>query len=347
MKFALRHRDELVGVFVLAGILFLVGAMLFFGLNKRWFQRDPEFRSLFNTAEGLSAGLALELQGFAIGRVRQVRLTEDHLVEVRFSVHREHAGLIRSHSAVELVVQPLGFGSKLVLYPGRDAGEPLPAGSFIPSTDRPEGQDLIARGAVERPRRRDEAAQLLSALPNLVQEIEAFVITAHRMTARLDQRLMGADDSTGEGLLDAVGGVLGSMDEAAVRAGHAAAHLEPVVADLHDLLQSAKVLAARLEDPHGLIPELLGSKGSAALFFQDEGALYAELLAAMTEMRAILAFFNHTTPELAVLIEEATAALAAGEKVAQGLRNNPLLRGGIPPTSESPGTFAGHRERIP
>jgi phospholipid/cholesterol/gamma-HCH transport system substrate-binding protein len=343
MKFTLRHRDELVGAFVLAGILFLVGALLFMGFNQRWFQRDPEYRSLFNTAEGLNPGLALELQGFAIGRVRKVQLTDEHLVEVVFSIHQEHAELIRPGSVVELVVQPLGFGSKLVLYPGKGHGEPLPEGALIHATESVEGQALVASGAVERPRRRDEAALLLAALPDLVAEIETLVVATHQMVARLDEQLLGPADASAEGLLATTAGVMLTMEEAVAGASDLTASLQPILGELDQLLRSARVMAARLEAAPGLIPALLGSEGSAARFFEDDGQLYDELVAAMSEMRAILGFFNQTTPELAALVEEATAALNAGEKVAQGLQNNPLLRGGIAPAAESPGTFAGHR----
>lgn len=343
MKFTVRRRDELVGAFLLAGILFLVGALLFIGLNKRWFQRDPEFHSHFVTAEGLSTGLAIELQGFAIGRVKRVRLAEGHLAEAVFSIHREHAHRIRPGSVVDLVVQPLGFGSKLVLYPGHLAGDPLPAGSLIPSADLPVGQDLIARGAAERPRRRDEAAALLTALPGLVSELEALVQATRAMVVGIDGRLLGSDTQDGGGLLPAAEGLMLSMEQTAARAAGLAGRLEPALEELNGLLMRINGLARRMDDPRGLVPALLGDEGSAARLFRDEGALYDELLEAMTQMRAILAFFNETTPDLAVLVNEAAAALETGEKVAQGLKNHPLLRGGIAPDEPSPGTFHGFR----
>ncbi len=92
MKFALRYRDQFVGAFVLTGIVLLLGAILYVGAHKRWFRHDLEYRSLFESAEGLSPGLPLELRGFAIGRVERVTLTGSNLVEVTLSVYREYAG---------------------------------------------------------------------------------------------------------------------------------------------------------------------------------------------------------------------------------------------------------------
>ncbi len=346
MKFALRHRDELVGVFVLFGILCVAGALVFMGLNKRWLQRDPQFRSHFQTAEGLNAGMALELQGFAIGRVKQVRLGDDRLVEVVFSVHREHAELVRPGSVVELVVQPLGFGAKLVLYPGRGGGDPLPAGSAILSTDLPAGQARLARGEVERVRRRDETAALLAALPSLVGEAEALVITLNRMATRLDDQLLGGEAGPSTGLLASAGAVMTGVDQAVSGAASLMADLEPAVAELNRLLGHVANLSARLDGPEGPLAAVAGPDGSVGRLLQDEGALFGELLLSLQELKALLAFFNASAPEIAALMQQATGALAEGEKVAQGLRNNPLLRGGVSPAPATPGTFSGFRPEV-
>jgi phospholipid/cholesterol/gamma-HCH transport system substrate-binding protein len=344
MRFRLGRHDQLVGVFVLGGLVFLAAALVLLGQNKRWFQHDPEYRSHFDTAEGLRVGLDLEMQGFAVGRVKQMRLTDDRLVEVVFSVHAEHADLVRPDSVVELVVQPLGFGAKLVLYPGRGDGPPLAEGALIPSTDLPAGRALVDAGAVFRPQRRDEAGLVLAALPDLVAEIHDLVATTGAMVTRLDRQLLGAPEAAGAGLVGSASHLMHSIDSTVTRAGQATARVVPMLARLESVLAHLDTLAARLADPAGVAPALLGDEGSAARLFQDDGALYDELEASLAELRQILSFFRESTPDLAVLVDEATAAMDASEKVAQGLKNNPLLRGGIPP-DETAGqdTYSGFR----
>lgn len=339
MTIMLRYRDQVVGVFVLAGIVLLISALLFVGVNKRWFKRDPVYRTTFLTAEGLKPGMGLQLRGFTIGHVKNLSLErDDHegdRVAVTLSVHQEYADRIVDGSVVELAVQPLGFGASLVLYPGRD-GDPLPAGAMIPSSDTPEGLALLARGDVDRPQRRDAVASLLGLLPSLVAEAEQLVTTMQTMLARLDTRLMGTADVPS-------GGLLQTVDTTTREFGDLAAAVNGRTAELGRILTDLEAVTARLADPEGLIPTLLGDEGSAAMLFHDQAALYDRLTTAMDELVALTEFLNRSAPEIGLLMQETIRTLGESEKVLQGLKNNPLLRGGIPPESEAPGTFEGRR----
>ncbi|MEZ4388086.1 MAG: MlaD family protein [Candidatus Krumholzibacteriia bacterium] len=336
MNIMLRYRDQVVGAFVLAGIVLLVGALLFVGANKRWFKRDPQYTTRFLTAEGLSPGLAVQLRGFAIGHVKQLRLGEDDEVEAVLSIHEEYADRIVAGSVLELAVQPLGFGSSLVFYPARSGGEPLAPGSVILSTDMPEGLALLERGAVDRPQRRDAVAGLLAMLPPLIGEAESLVATLDRLLARLDTRLMGPTEAPG-------GGLLATVDTTTREFGDLAAAVVAQTAELDTVLANLAAFSAHLADPEGLIPTLLGDEGSAAQLFADQGALYAQLTTAMEELVALTAFLNRSAPQIGILMDETIRTLAESEKVLQGLKNNPLLRGGIPPETPAPGTFEGRR----
>lgn len=336
MNIMVRYRDQVVGAFVLAAIVLLAVALMFVGVNKRWFKRDPQFASRFLTAEGLSPGLAVELRGFAIGHVQRLRLDAEDQVEVTLAVHEEYADRIVSGSVLELTVQPLGFGSSLELHPGGADAEAMPPGSVIPSTDMPVGRALLAQGVVDRPRRRDAVSGLLAMLPPLVGEAESLVTTLDQLLARLDTRLMGPVDEPAAGLLTTVDATTREFGELAAAVGRSAGELDAVVANL-------AAFSTHLAAPEGLIPTLLGDQGSAAMLFHDQAELYARLTAAMDEMVALAGFLNESAPALGVLMDETIRTLAESEKVLQGLKNNPILRGGIPPAVATPGTFEGRR----
>lgn len=337
MKYMLRHSDKVVGVFVLTGTLLLVAALIFVGINKRWFKSDLAYRSHFHTAEGLSPGLDLELRGFSIGRIKSLNLNDDNLVEVNFSIRNEYADRIVPGSVIELAVQPLGFGSSLIFYPGKDGGEPLPEGSVILSSDLPAGRLLMTEGKVDRPKRRDEVSSLLETLPPLMTQVESVVCTMDRMMSRLDQRLMGVEGQPGKGLL-------GTANTTVLEFGNMAAQLDSTTLQLEQVFQSLATFTAQLEDPEGLLPRLIGPEGSAAQLFRDQGKLYQSLSDTAEELRQLMIFMNSSTPEMSLLMEEATSSLIESEKVMQGLQNNPLLRGGIAPEPESAGTFQGYRQ---
>lgn len=344
MRFMLRHSDKMVGVFVLTGTLFLVGALGFVGINKRWFQSGLEYKSVFCTAEGLSPGLDMKLQGFAIGRVKSLSLDEENRVEVVFTIFHEYADRIVPDSVVELAVQPMGFGSTLVLYPGINGGQPMPEGSLIPSTDMPLGQTLLTQGKVIKPKRRDEVTTILQSVPPLVGQVSSVINTLDHLLAGFDQRLNGQDNPPESGLLRTVDGSFQGLDVAVQEMGSLAAQLNNTVAQMEPMLASLTVLAQNLEDPKGLVPTLLGSEGSAAQFFHDDAALYKNLTETLAELQELMTFMSESTPEISLLMEETTTALQESEKVMQGLQNNPLLRGGIPAQTESGGSFDGYRD---
>ncbi len=346
MRFMLRHSDKMVGMFALTGILFLAGALGFVGINKHWFQSNLEYESTFNTAEGLSPGLNLELHGFAIGRVKSLDLSEDNRVKVVFSIFPEFADRIVPGSVIELAVQPLGFGSSLVLYPGIGGGDPLPEGSLIPSTDMTEGRELLAQGKAVRPVRRDQVASILETVTPLVGQVETLIGTLDQLLTRLDQRLNGALEQPGTGLLQTVDKTLQGAGGTVLQFGNLAARLDSTVILMEPMFLSLGTFAKRLENPEGLIPTLMGTEGSAAQLFHDNAQLYQHLSNTMQELNELMAFMNNSTPELSVLMEETSAALVESEKVMQGLKNNPLLRGGIPPETEGHITFEGYREEV-
>lgn len=345
-KFTLRHSDKLVGIFVLAGTLFLVGSLAFVGINKRWFKSDLQYRSQFITAKGLNPGLELELHGFAIGRIKSLHLQNDNHVEVVLTIFNEYADRIVENSVIHLAVSPLGFGSSLVLYPGTEPGATLPAGSSIPSTDLALGRRLVAEGLVQRPKRGDEVSGLLESLPPLMGQVEEFVGSLNRLTSRMDQRLMGTENHPSEGLLGTVGGTLDGVDSTTRQFGQVAVRLDSMTIQLNLMLKSMAVFTSHLENPQGLVPTLLGEEGSVGQLFHDNAELYNRLNDITGELHALSLFLNSSTPEIAVLLEEATEAMAESEKVMEGLKNNPLLRGGITQETESNSVFEGYRQEV-
>jgi phospholipid/cholesterol/gamma-HCH transport system substrate-binding protein len=347
VKFSIRHMDKFVGLFVLAGTLALVFMLVFVGINKRWFERDLEYKSYFATAEGLSPGLELDLRGFAIGRVKSVTLLEDtrenDQVQLILTIYNQHAHRIVEGSVISLAVSPMGFGSSLVLYPGLDSQQVLPDGSVIPSSDSPHGQELLARGLVDRPKGRDEVTRLLATLPPLLTKVDNFMVTLDSVTTHLDRHLMGPRGIPGTGLMGTVNTTLLTTDQTIRDFAPTLARLDSLAAHMNQTMVGVNRL---LNAPEGMIPALVGSEGSAAQLFQDEAQLYGNMLQIMEELRLMMNFLNQSTPEISALMEESTSAIVESEKLMQGLQNNPLVRGGIPPAVESNALFEGHRQEV-
>src|SRR5690606_2618437 len=93
---------------------------------------------------------------------------------------------------------PLGLSSELVLYPGRDTGDPLPSGSSIPSIGSPEGQELVNAKLVALPPVSDPIALLLAQAGPLLTNVNALVLnlnksitTANQLVGNIDRNLRG------------------------------------------------------------------------------------------------------------------------------------------------------------
>ena len=65
MKFRIRFADQLVGAFLLAAVLAVAVILVFVGINQRWFAKNYQFRSRFDSAGGLSVGMPIDLLCYA------------------------------------------------------------------------------------------------------------------------------------------------------------------------------------------------------------------------------------------------------------------------------------------
>ena len=106
-----------------------------------------------------------------------------------------------------------------------------------------------------------------------------------------------------------------------------------------------------MTDPTGLAKKLLDPKGSVATFLDDDNRLYDDISQAVADLRDIVAqlseftrFINSTQPQISGILEKGRDALDQGTDVLEAVKNNPLLRRGIPEPLEQPTTFRSFRD---
>ena len=114
---------------------------------------------------------------------------------------------------------------------------------------------------------------------------------------------------------------------------------------------NVNTLTGNIADPEGLIPKMMGKDGTAAALFTDNRELYNSLtgilenLDMMTEeLNKFTVYLNESTPQFTGVLEESRGALKEGKAVLEGLKNNPLLRGGITELQGQENTFNNHRD---
>ena len=96
-----------------------------------------------------------------------------------------------------------------------------------------------------------------------------------------------------------------------------------------------------IRDPTGLVPKLLDAKGSLKTILDDKNALFdgisgsiAELQKTLKNIQDVSASLKGDMPAIAVAIDEGRTAIKQAQDVLTGLKNNPILKGGIPARTE-------------
>lgn len=363
MKFRIKYADQVVGAFVILAFVALGFILVTVGSKQRWFARDYQFYSRFPSGAGISVGTAILLKGFQIGRIDAISLNAKNEAEVGFVVYDTFIDKVKANSLLELVTSPIGLGSQLLFHPGK--GETAaPERSFIPSFDTIEGKRLVDTGLVDRPPKDDTITRLLSNVNPLIENVNATVVQLERTLAQVNGALAGTGSGPVAETLNEVAatmvGVNRLVDEvnrvAAVsgpRVDTLTAEIERSVPELLHRLEETTAsvaattanlekMSASLADPTGAIPKLLDPKGSMKQLLDDNGVLFARVDNSFAQVEGALGNLNEATavlasqmPRIVAILDEARAALEKAEDVMEGLKNNPILRGGISERVES------------
>jgi len=307
MKFSIRFADKIVGTLVILALAVLVVVIFMLGKNQRWFAKDYQYKTYFNSASGLSANMAVQYKGFTIGNVKKITLSEDDNVEVVFTIFEEHHHRVREGSVVELNASPIGLGNSFLFYPGRGA-EQLPEGSVIPEVNSPLARQLITAGMVDRP----ESADTIN---NIINQVNSLLDTINISLAGSG----GADEL-------ALGQIIINVEKTTAALGDV---VQSLSSQLNPILGNLDSVTGKLSDPSGTVMSILDS----------ENSVYTDLSASLDSVTAILDNMEKTSnflpSQLPSLLADLNAALRSAQDVLIALTNNPLLRKGVPERVET------------
>ena len=337
MRFRIRFADKIVGLFILLAILGVAGALILLGLNQRWFARNYDYWSRFSSADGLSVGMPIKLRGFEIGKVDRLSLGRDNWVEMEFHIYDTYAGRLVDGSVLEKATSALGLGTGLVLQPGPGDAQALPEFALVPSSDMEEGRRLMTARRAAAPAQNDPIAALLSQVQPVLEQIDLTVVAIRKVAETLNRDLQGQGSGPLASTLKDVAGTAREVNAIATRLEGIAANLE--------------TLSAGLSDPTGLARRLLDPKGSLNTILDDDNRLYDQIQGSLQELQAVIAqlaeftrFVNSAQPQIVGLLEQGRTTLDQGQDVLEALKNNPLLRGGVPDRREQQTTFQSYRD---
>jgi phospholipid/cholesterol/gamma-HCH transport system substrate-binding protein len=340
MKFRIRYADQIVGLSVVAALVILAAVIFLLGINQRWFAKDYYFTAYFESASGLSENMAIQYKGFTFGKVKSIKLTGDDRVEVRFFIYDTYIERIKTGTLLSLDAPPIAvLGSSFLIYPGKGPGPHIEENAEIYTVTSVEGKRLIAQGIANVPERTDSVSQLIAQVGTLLTELNGITTTANvAFKGAADGQ---ADNSTELGrLIGGVGETLAAVSSLSETIPSIIdTELEKTLREIRPLLADVEALSGRIAE-EGLVPAVLDKQGD----------VYASLASSLVSVAGVLANLNKVSDSLpsqtTVLLSEVQGTLKDVEDVLSGVKNNPLLRGGIPDKVQSRPAGASPRGNI-
>lgn len=361
MKLRYRFANQVVGVFVIIALTLTVALIILMGANQRWFKKNYEYHSQFTTGSDLSVGMPITFRGFTIGKVTAVTLADDNIVDVAFYIQEEYIDKVNRDSLIQLVTSPLG-GGQIIFHQGREDTDPPPEGSLIPTYDSKTGVRLREENRVIVLRSSDPIAQALDQIGPILSNVDLVLSNLTTLTDDLNATLRGEASGPVAGMLASAEGAVAELEQTVVRVNRViddtTEQVDGLLAQVNGIAANLQDTTAALADPTGLVPLLLDPKGSLATLLDDDNVLFdqitgiigdlessiASLQGSIAEVETFTEYLNTAQPQISGILEEGRQALDSGQDVIESLRNNPLLRGGIPEAQQQPSTFQSIRD---
>jgi len=321
MKFSIRFADQIVGALVILALAILVVVIFMLGKSQRWFVRDYQYKTYFNSASGLSSNMAVTYKGFTMGHVKKIMLTEDDRVEVIFSIFNEHNNRVRQGSLVELQASPIGLGNAFIFHPGKGYVT-LPEGAVIPEINSAQAKELVASGLADRPETSD-------SINNIINNVNVMLDNVNKSLAGLE----GADELT---LGQIIIGINETVKSISTRIDPILNGIETTVGDLSGqispIMTNIQTLTDQMAKPDGTVMSILDAEGPV---FDNLAKILDSLSGIANSLDKTAEFVPSQLPQISLLISDLQSAVVEIEKMVIAINNNPLIKGGVPELKET------------
>lgn len=133
-----------LGLFVMVGLVFLIGTLYFIGNNQNLFDSTIKVHATFYNVNGLMAGNNVRFSGIDVGTVKEVEIISDTAVNVTMVIKQDVIKFIKKNSVAAVGTDGL-MGNKLVNITTSDVpSEPIEDGDVL-VTFKPIDTDEMLR----------------------------------------------------------------------------------------------------------------------------------------------------------------------------------------------------------
>ena len=136
--------ERAAGLFVIVAIMGSFALAISVAVQKGWFAHKVQFSTVFENADGVHSGTAVQIAGLHAGSVEEVELKGEKKIKVTFTVLQKFAEHIRQDSKTQLV-RPFIIGERaLEVTVGRDDTPMLAENSLLPSYETLDLMTLLS-----------------------------------------------------------------------------------------------------------------------------------------------------------------------------------------------------------
>jgi phospholipid/cholesterol/gamma-HCH transport system substrate-binding protein len=305
-----RFTDLKVGITILTGIVVLALFLMLVGTREYLFSGTQSFRVFFTDVNGLTRGSLVTLNGYKVGRVEDMELSQrdgHNGIVALLSVDASQSPRITTSSRV--VVKTTGMlGDKyLDITMGSPDEPPVQPGGFLPSLHTAELSDAMAGLA--------GMADSLRALVN-----DAALITHDVQSGRGVVGSLLKDNTMADNLAQTIRSLR--------NASNALEHRKGTLARLLNDNELYVDLASAAHSLHGMADSLRCAKGTLGRLVRED-SLYVSILSTSRNLDAITARLGNGNSSIGAALNDRelymqlSSALRSLDSLAADIRQNP------------------------
>lgn len=203
-----------LGVFVIAGLFFLVTLLYLIGKNRDLFGSNYVLKARFNNAQGLVKGNNIRFSGIQAGTVKSISILNDSVIEVSMYVDTKMKTIIRKNALASISTDGL-VGNKIV--------------NIVPAT---ELAALAVEGDILDSKKALKTDQMLETLNETNNNVLIITAGLKETVARLNKSSalwsLLNDNSIPQDLKTSIA----NIHNATIKAGSMATNLDEIVKDI-------------------------------------------------------------------------------------------------------------------
>lgn len=297
MKFKIRFADQIVGFFSLLALAGLIVFIFALGASQNWFVKKNVYHTYFTSGAGFSTGMDVTYKGFSIGKIQDVKLIGSE-VRVDYYILGEYADYVKENSLVELITSPIGLGSSFVFHPGKGPGL-LPTDSEIYRLDSLNAREIIASKKIRLESQEDSIGVLMKKVSTIMDNVNLLLMN---INGAISGRGVGSEFTT---------------------------PIKQIIENIKEITKNISTLTGTLNSDDGAVPALLGDDLTASIsdVLSNISVISEQITSIAGNADSLV---DSAMPEVDSALLQLNSVLLEVQDVLSGVKNNPLIRGGVP-----------------